>query len=32
VFVRIPMVGKLKDGRQVAAHALVEVRKVPVGM
>jgi len=32
VFVRIPMVGKMKDGKQVEVHALVEVRKVPVGM
>jgi len=26
------MVGKMKDGKQVEVHALVEVRKVPVGM
>jgi len=30
--VRIPVVGKMKDGKQVEVHALVEVRKVPVGM
>lgn len=30
--VRLPVVGKMKHGRQVEVHALIELRKVPVGM